>query len=92
MKEAGCGVAKVRDVFALQNAGTALGRRLGRWRLGAKGRVYVETLLQNTDDFHVMTADLLIENDLTTLWECSIASSDFITWFTDIGIFRKQPK
>ena len=43
--------------------------------------------MKNTDDFNLLAADLLIKNDVATLKKFTIAVSDFIACFTDVGVF-----
>lgn len=43
--------------------------------------------MKNTDDFNLLAADLLIEDDVATLREFTISDSDFIACFTDVGVF-----
>ena len=92
MKEAGFGVAKIKGCLRIAERRNCVGQVAGSVAVRRQRSGLRRYFLQKTDDFHVITADLLIENDLPTLRECSITSPDFITWSTDIGIFCKQSK
>lgn len=55
--------------------------------LCAKYQINIHTFMKNTDDFNLLAADLLIEDDVATLREFTISDSDFIACFTDVGVF-----
>lgn len=55
--------------------------------LCAKYRINIHALMKNTDHFNLLTAGLLIKDDVAGLREFTIADADCITCRTDVGFF-----
>ena len=59
------------------------------WVLHAKDRIHIDTLMQDSDDLDVLTTNLLIKNNMASLWKLSVVISDFVTRFTNVRVFSE---
>jgi len=59
--------------------------------LCAKDGVHIHALMQDSDDLDVLATNLLVKNNMASLWKFSVAISDFITLPSVVSCLGTNP-